>query len=332
MTTIVEVKNLAKRFGKDVIAVDDTSFTVEEGETFGFLGPNGAGKSTTINILTTYLEATGGEAAIAGFNVVKHQNEVRSIIGVVPQELTVDDDLTGRENLQLQADLYGVPRDEAKKTIAELLDVVDLGSVADRMVRSYSGGMRKRLELAEGLINHPRLLFLDEPTVGLDIQTRDAIWGYIRKLKAKDNLTVFLTTHYLEEADEQCDRVAIIDHGKIVAIDSPASLKSSLGGEIISLLSDNDQDISKAISAVEGVRDVSKSGNRYRIKVANGETIMPKILSSISAAGSPVLSVSLIKPNLDQVFLEYTGKTMRDAEDSSSHDMWAEAQLSRRRA
>jgi ABC-2 type transport system ATP-binding protein len=332
MTTIVEVKNLAKRFGKDVIAVDDISFTVEEGETFGFLGPNGAGKSTTINILTTYLEATGGEATIAGFNVVKQQNEVRSIIGVVPQELTVDDDLTGRENLQLQADLYGVPRDEAKKTIAELLDVVDLGSVADRMVRSYSGGMRKRLELAEGLINHPRLLFLDEPTVGLDIQTRDAIWGYIRKLKAKDNLTVFLTTHYLEEADEQCDRVAIIDHGKIVAIDSPASLKSSLGGEIISLLSDNDQDISKAICAVEGVRDVSKSGNRYRIKVANGETIMPKILSSVSAAGFLVLSVSLIKPNLDQVFLEYTGKTMRDAEDAGSHDMWAEAQLSRRRA
>ena len=332
MTVIVEVKDLVKRYSEDVLAVDGISFTVEEGETFGFLGPNGAGKSTTINMLTTLLRVTSGEARIAGLDVTKDQLKVRQQIGVVPQDLTVDDDLTGRENMLLQAELYSVPREEAKKSIADLLKVVGLEEAADRLVKTYSGGMRKRLELGEGLIHHPRVLFLDEPTLGLDIQTRAAIWEYIHQLKQDHNITVFVTTHYLEEADEQCDRIAIIDRGKIVAMDTPANLKSSIGGDVVTIISDETNDLTGALSSVEGVIEVKREKASYRVKVSKGEIAIPKLLMAINNIGAPVLSVALTKPSLDQAFLEYTGRSMRDAEQSNTFDKRAEARNARRRA
>ncbi len=331
MATIVEVKDLTKRFSEDVLAVDNISFTVEEGEVFGFLGPNGAGKSTTINMLTTLLRPTSGKAVVAGFDLARQQDEVRKVIGLVPQDLTVDDELSGRENMYLQADLYNVDRDRAKRDIEDLLHVVNLEEAADRLVKTYSGGMRKRLELAEGLIHHPRILFLDEPTLGLDIQTRVAIWDYIKDLKAKHNITVFLTTHYLEEADGLCDRIAIIDRGKIVALDTPTALKRSVGGDVIDLIVDGTTDFSEIIRQVDGVVDVKREDRAYRIKAVKGEASIPKVLQAVSSRGGDVTTVSLSRPSLDQAFLEYTGRSMRDAEQSGGFDRAAAARASKRR-
>lgn len=331
MAAIVEVKDLTKRFSEDVLAVDNISFTVEEGEVFGFLGPNGAGKSTTINMLTTLLKPTSGKAIVAGLDLARQQDEVRKVIGLVPQDLTVDDELSGRENMYLQADLYNVDRDRAKRDIEDLLRVVNLEEAADRRVKTYSGGMRKRLELAEGLIHHPRILFLDEPTLGLDIQTRVAIWDYIKDLKAKHNITVFLTTHYLEEADGLCDRIAIIDRGKIVALDTPAALKRSVGGDVVDLIVDGTADFSGIIRQVDGILDVRREDGAYRIKAVKGEASIPKVLQAVSGQGGNVTSVSLSRPSLDQAFLEYTGRSMRDAEQSGGFDRAAAARASKRR-
>lgn len=331
MAAIVEVKDLTKRFSEDVLAVDNISFTVEEGEVFGFLGPNGAGKSTTINMLTTLLKPTRGKAIVAGLDLARQQDEVRKVIGLVPQDLTVDDELSGRENMYLQADLYNVDRGRAKRDIEDLLRVVNLEEAADRRVKTYSGGMRKRLELAEGLIHHPRILFLDEPTLGLDIQTRVAIWDYIKDLKAKHNITVFLTTHYLEEADGLCDRIAIIDRGKIVALDTPAALKRSVGGDVVDLIVDGTADFSGIIRQVDGILDVRREDGAYRIKAVKGEASIPKVLQAVSGQGGNVTSVSLSRPSLDQAFLEYTGRSMRDAEQSGGFDRAAAARASKRR-
>ncbi|MBI0582804.1 MAG: ATP-binding cassette domain-containing protein [Methanomassiliicoccus sp.] len=331
MSAIVKVENLVKRFSEDVLAVDGISFTVEEGEIFGFLGPNGAGKSTTINMLTTLLRPTSGRATIAGLDIMTRQDDVRRAIGLVPQDLTVDDELSGRENMYLQADLYDVPRDEAKRDIEELLNVVDLEDAADRLVKTYSGGMRKRLELAEGLIHHPRILFLDEPTLGLDIQTRSAIWDYIKDLKAKHNITVFLTTHYLEEADGLCDRIGIIDHGKIVALDTPATLKRSVGGDVLTIGVRSEDDLTGLIAAVPGVISAKKEDSVYRVKAVRGEEATPEVLKAIWEKGATVTSVELSRPTLDQAFLEYTGRSMRDAEQSGSFDRVAASHAARRR-
>lgn len=331
MTAIVVVENLTKRFSEDVLAVDGISFTVNEGEIFGFLGPNGAGKSTTINMLTTLLRPTGGKALVAGLDIATEQDAVRKVIGLVPQDLTVDDELSGWENMYLQADLYNVPKEEAKRDIEELIRVVNLEDAADRRVKTYSGGMRKRLELAEGLIHHPRILFLDEPTLGLDIQTRAAIWEYIKDLKTKHNITVFLTTHYLEEADGLCDRIGIIDHGKIVALDTPATLKRSVGGDVIELKVDSAVDLSDPIKNVEGILDVKKENDTYRIKALKGEAAIPKVLLAVTNNGGTVTNVSLHRPSLDQAFLEYTGRSLRDAESSGGFDRMAASRASRRR-
>ncbi|MDW5562031.1 MAG: ATP-binding cassette domain-containing protein [Methanomassiliicoccus sp.] len=331
MTVIVEVENLSKRFSEEVLAVDNISFSVNEGEIFGFLGPNGAGKSTTINMLTTLLKPTGGKATIAGLDVAHQQDEVRKVIGLVPQDLTVDDELSGRENMYLQSDLYNVPRGEAKKRIEELLKLVNLEEAADRRVKTYSGGMRKRLELAEGLIHRPRILFLDEPTLGLDIQTRTAIWEYIRNLKKNNVITVFLTTHYLEEADGLCDRIAIIDHGKIIALDTPEELKHAVGGDVLSLGITSDKDLTEAIKAIPGVVNVKKEDGSYRIKAPKGEELTPMVLKTVWDQGATITSVNLAHPTLDQAFLEYTGRSMRDAEQSGGFDKAAAARASRRR-
>ena len=231
----IKVEGLTKVYNHSLTAVDHISFSVKHGEIFGFLGPNGAGKTTTISMLITVTKPTEGKATILGGDISKQSMTVRSSIGVVPQEYTADEDLTGYENIILCADLYGIPHSVSKKRAMELLELVELTAFKDKRVQTYSGGMRRRLELACGLINRPKVLFLDEPTLGLDVQTRAATWNYVKMLKKEFGMTLFLTTHYLEEADALCDRIAIIDHGKIVVIGSPTELKDSLGGDIITL-------------------------------------------------------------------------------------------------
>lgn len=320
MAAIIEVKDLVKVFDKTIRAVDGVSFDVQEGEIFGFLGPNGAGKSTTINVLVTLLKPTSGSALVMGHDVVKEADVVRHIIGLVPQDLTVDDDLSGRENMMLQADLYNVPKKDAQERIDNLLGLVKLEDAADRMVKTYSGGMRKRLELAEGLIHRPKILFLDEPTLGLDVQTRTTMWEHIRELKMKHDMTVFMTTHYLDEADSLCDRIGIIDNGRIMAMDSPATLKRSLGGDVIQMSIEGSTDYTTVFSSVPNVLEVKKEGSEYRVKVLKGEREMVQVLKAVSDKGGQVTSVSLQRPNLDQVFLEYTGRSLRDAEQAGSMD------------
>lgn len=317
MTDALVVKGLTKIFNKHLVAVDHIDFTIEEGEIFGFLGPNGAGKTTTINMLITILKPTEGNAVVCGFDIAKHSSEVRNCIGVVPQEYTADEDLTGLENILLCADMYGIPRGISKKRAEELLELVELTKFQDKQVQTYSGGMRRRLELACGLINRPHLFFLDEPTLGLDVQTRAATWNYIKKLKKEYGMTVFMTTHYLEEADMLCDRIAIIDHGRIVTMGTPNELKEGLGGDIMTLsIKDDKTDITPVIQKVPKVKEVKKQDGTYRIKVFDGEETAPTILDAIRSEGQSVTRLSLTKPTLDEVYLEYTGKSLREEEES----------------
>ncbi len=319
---IIEAKGLTKTFGK-LKAVDNISFKVKKGEIFGFLGPNGAGKTTTINMLITVLKPTSGTAIILGSDLAKQNTEVRNVIGLVPQEYTADEDLTGYENIMLCADLYGIPRKVSKKRALELLELVELISFKDKRVQTYSGGMHRRLELACGLINRPKLLFLDEPTLGLDVQTRAATWNYVRTLKKEFGMTLFLTTHYLEEADALCDRIAIVDHGKVVVIDTPAALKESLGGDIITLSISKDVDVSELIKKNKQVKEVKKEDDTYSIKVENGEATAPLIIGAILQEGHVITRLSLAKPSLNEVYLHYTGKSMRDEPDESRESMLA---------
>ena len=313
-SNIITVENLSKTFGS-LKAVDNVSFNIKEGEIFGFLGPNGAGKTTTINMLTTLLKPTSGKAVVCGFSIVKDANEVRRSVGVVPQEYTADEDMTGINNILLCADLYGMPRSDSKAHARELLKLVELEDAANRKVSTYSGGMRRRLELACGLINYPRLLFLDEPTLGLDIQTRTAVWKYIKELKEEYHMTLFLTTHYLEEADSLCERVAIIDHGHIVKIGTPEELKQIVGGDVIVAgVKENEPDISSEIAAIPLVKEVKKQDSVYRIKVNNGEEAIPQITDLVHSLGLHVISISLKKPSLDDAYLELTGRTLREEE------------------
>jgi len=293
--------------------VDGVDFEISENEIFGFLGPNGAGKSTTIKMLTTLLKPSSGSAEVFGYSITKQANEVRRIVGVVPQEYTADEDLTGFDNIMLTAHLYGIRNHVAKPRAMELLELVGLRDAASRKVNTYSGGMRRRLELACGLINRPRLLFLDEPTLGLDVQTRTAVWDYIRKLKDEYEITLFMTTHYLEEADALCDRIAIIDRGRIVKIGTPTELKAGIGGDVIEIsIRETEADITPLISNTIGVTDVKRSGTSYRVKAPLGEEAAPAIIDAIREKGYHVSRISLSKPSMDQVYLEYTGKEMRD--------------------
>lgn len=311
---IVKVEGLSKSFGQQK-AVDNISFEIRQGEIFGFLGPNGAGKSTTINMLTTLLPPTSGKAEVCGYDVHKHANEVRRNVGVVPQDYTADEDMTGYENILLCGDMYGIPRSDSTRHAAELLQLVELQDAAKRKVSTFSGGMRRRLELACGLINYPKLLFLDEPTLGLDVQTRTAVWKYIRQLKQDYNMTLFLTTHYLEEADSLCDRIAIIDHGHIVKIGSPDELKASVGGDVILLgVKEAGSDLSPEIAKVDLVKDVTKTGNDYRIKADDGAAATPAIIDLIRSRGLHVSKISLSRPTLDEAYLELTGRTLREEE------------------
>ena len=323
---VIKTEGLTKVFNGSLVAVDHINFSVKQGEIFGFLGPNGAGKTTTINMLITILKPTEGKASILGYDIAKQNNDVRNVIGVVPQEYTADEDLTGYENILLCADLYGIPREISKKRALDLLKLVELTTFKDKKVQIFSGGMRRRLELTCGLINRPKMLFLDEPTLGLDVQTRAATWNYIKMLKKEFGMTLFMTTHYLEEADALCDRIAIIDHGKIVVVGTPEKLKDSLGGDIITLSIQKDVDITGLIKKIEHVKEVKKENGSYVIMSENGEVTAPLIIEALRKEGHVVTKLSLTKPTLNEVYLRYTGKSMRDAEESK------EAVLSQRMA
>ncbi|MEM1557243.1 MAG: ATP-binding cassette domain-containing protein [Thermoproteota archaeon] len=330
---VIVTEGLTKVFNKTLVAVDHISFSVKDGEIFGFLGPNGAGKTTTINMLITVLKPTEGVATILGYDILKQANEVRKVIGVVPQEYTADEDLTGYENVMLCADLYGIPREVARKRALELLELVELSDFKDKKVETYSGGMRRRLELACGLVNRPRILFLDEPTLGLDVQTRAATWDYIKRLKEEYGMTIFMTTHYLEEADALCNRIAIIDHGRIVVTGSPEELKQGLGGDIITISIRENSDVSEIISGVENVKEVTKMENgSYRIKAEFGEVTTPLIIEALRSRGYTVTRLSLSEPTLNDVYLEHTGKAMRDTEGSREEFRMRRITLRRARA
>jgi len=328
--TIVEAIELTKIYNGKIVAVDKISFSVERGEIFGFLGPNGAGKTTTINILTTLLKPTSGKAVVSGFDVVAQPNMVRQKIGLVPQDIAVDDDLTGRENLMLQAKLYHVPRNEAKKRIDEVLELVGLFEAADRRVSTYSGGMRRRLEIAGALIHRPEVLFMDEPTLGLDVNVRNAIWDYIKLLRNEYEMTIFLTTHYMDEADKLCDRIAIIDEGKIKALDKPSNLKNMLGGDIIEISLENKANES-TFKELDFIKKTIIRDKKVILTVKEGEKALPKIIEYLLQKGNKISSVQLKKPSLDEVFLSITGKSLREEKGSWEEMMRFRINIGRRR-
>jgi len=313
----VEVRGLVKRFG-EVEAVRGIDLDVRAGETFGFLGPNGAGKSTTISMLCTLVEPDGGSALVGGHDVVAERNEVRRNIGLVFQEPTLDAYLTAEQNLRFHAELYGVPKALVPARMQLVLEMVGLWERRKSLVSTYSGGMKRRLEIARGLLHAPRVLFLDEPTVGLDPQTRSSIWSYIETLKGQEDITIFLTTHYMDEA-EHCDRIAIIDQGEVIALDTPEALKASVGKDRVQLQVDDDD------AAIEALRDrfdleASIAEGHVTFAVAGGEEFVPRLFAEL---GVPIRGVSVARPSLDDVFMSYTGTTIRDAEAGRQDPMLA---------
>ena len=311
------VEDLTRRF-EDVTAVDRISFAVPEGELFGLLGPNGAGKTTTINMLSTLLRPTSGRAEVAGFDVARRRDDVRKSIGVVFQEPALDGKLTGRENLDFHGMMYGIRSDERRRRIDEVLALVDLTDKAKVLVEKYSGGMKRRLEIARGLIQQPKVLFLDEPTLGLDAQTRRHIWDYVRKLNRERKVTIILTTHYMEEADHLCGRIAIMDHGKFVALDTPARLKDVLGGDVVTLELEGEPGPTAAFeAALQGLDWIKKLKHRddaLSLTMEKGERRIPELVNLAQDHGVTVGCVNLRKPSLEDVFLHFTGRTIREQE------------------
>jgi ABC-2 type transport system ATP-binding protein len=313
----IDAQQLVRRFG-DFVAVDGVEFQVAQGEIFGFLGPNGAGKSTTINMLCTMMRPSSGTACINGYDVVRDPGGVRQSIGIIFQDASLDDRLTGRENLKFHAMLYDVPRDVFARRSAELLAIVDLTDKAGGIVRTYSGGMKRRLEIARGLLHHPKVLFLDEPTIGLDPQTRRHIWQYLLKLRGQEGVTMFMTTHYMEEA-EHCDRIAVIDHGKIVAIDTPAKLKARVGGDIITLRTGDNAAAAERLKMVAGAETRSGPDGQLIVETAAGDRFIPQMME-LFATGSapiPVETISVSRPTLEDVFIKLTGHAIRASEAES---------------
>ena len=302
---LIEIKNLTKKFD-DFTAVDNISLEINEGEIFGLLGPNGAGKTTTLSILATLLPPTGGNALVNGFDVAKHPTQVRRSIGFVFQDPSSDDLLTGRENLYLHALMYGVKDGEINKRIDEGLKLVDLTDKQNIRMRKYSGGMRRRLELARGFLHSPKILFLDEPTLGLDPQTRENLWAYIKKLSTENKITIILTTHYMEEADLLCDRIAIIDHGKVVALDTPLNFKKSLGGDLVTVKTKNPE--LSELEKMDYIKQVQYKDGLLSLTVNDASLHLQKILEHVGVAED----VELHSPTLNDVFLKLTGKQIRE--------------------
>ncbi len=318
MSDVISVKNLVEVYSDGTKAVDDISFNVREGEFFGFLGPNGAGKSTTIKILTSLLRKTSGSVEIAGLNLDTAASDIRKIIGVQSQDTTVDGDLTGRENIELQGHFHQMKSENIKRRVDELLGLVGLQEAAEKRARNYSGGMKKRLDLATALIHKPKLLFLDEPTTGLDPQSRAAIWGYLQKLNKDEGITIFLTTQYLEEADRLCKRLSIIDSGKIVASGSPTELKREIGADSIRISLENCQkDNFKAkeiIKTMTDVTDIMDSEECLTVYAKNAGLLIADIVRALDSSDIRLASVTFSSPSLDDVFMKHTGKRIRTEE------------------
>jgi ABC-2 type transport system ATP-binding protein len=311
----VSVEGLVKRYG-ELEAVRGIDFTVAAGETFGFLGPNGAGKSTTISMLCTLVKPSAGSARVAGHDVIGERDEVRRNIGLVFQDTTLDGYLSAEQNLRLHAELYGVPRDAVTERLRQVMEMVGLWERRSSLVMTFSGGMKRRLEIARGLLHSPRVLFLDEPTVGLDPQTRSSIWSYISELKRDEDITIFLTTHYMDEA-EYCDRIAIMDRGRIVALDTPQALKAAVGKDRVQIQTPDDE---AAIAALRERFEIEASVAEGAVTfgVPAGEQFVPRLFAEL---GQPIQSVNVSRPSLDDVFMSYTGTTIRDAEESGVSDM-----------
>ena len=308
----IEVRDLTKRYrGNGFAAVDHISFNVESGEIFALLGPNGAGKTTAIKILTTLLKPTSGTAKVAGFDVGKEKDSVRKSIGIVFQEPSLDWRLTGRENLDFHARIYGIGREEREERIEEVLKLVELEGKADVVVDKYSGGMKRSLELARGFIHNPKVLFLDEPTLGLDTHTRRRIWDYIRELNDSEGVTIVLTTHYMEEADYLCDRVGIMDQGKIIALDTPKNLKDLIGSDLVSLEMDTEGN-TEVFKKLDFVTDFREYNDFVTLKMERGDLRIPTIMEVAKHAGIEIKSVNLRKPSLEDVFLHITGRRIRE--------------------
>jgi ABC-2 type transport system ATP-binding protein len=310
----IDLRGLTKRFG-DFVAVDGISFSVKQGEIFGMLGPNGAGKSTLIRMLTTLIPPSGGQAFVGGADVVKEPNTVRRAIGVIPQAMTSDLELTPEENLLIFAKLYGVPRERRKKLIAELLAAVELTDWADKPVKNLSGGMRRRVEIARGLVHEPRIFFLDEPTTGLDPVSRSAVWEMLRRIKSERDLTVLLTTHYMDEADKLCDRIAIVDHGALKALDSPMKLKAAVSSQAVLEIAFGaaPADWRERIVALASVDQVTGTEHLLRITAHDGPAATLAVLEMAAQANVPVNSLAVQAASLDDVFVHFTGRELRDA-------------------
>lgn len=315
--SVIEIENLTKRFG-DVLAVDNISLKVEKGEIFGFLGPNGAGKTTTLNILVTVMKPTSGIAKVAGYDVVKHPLKVRENIGVVFQDITLDRELTGRENLWVHGRVYRMKTNKLKKRIDELLKFIELEKWVNVQVKKYSGGMMRRLEIARALIHNPKILFLDEPTLGLDPQTRVHVWDYIRKLRKEHEITVFLTTHYMDEAEKLCDRVAIIDYGKIISIGKPKELTRQIGKEVVYVKVEDSfrvEEMLKTLGETGFVEDVREIGDKtVRFSVKDASKTIPKVFEVSQEFRVRIREIRYHKPTLEDVFLHFTGRSLREHE------------------
>lgn len=314
-TPIIHVEGLKRNYGK-IEAVKGVSFDIYSGEIFGFLGPNGAGKTTTINMLCTLLKPTAGRATIAGYDIYQQRSQVRESIGLIFQDPSLDDRLTADENLRFHATVYGLPAAISKERREEMLKMVDLFDRRDSQVRTFSGGMKRRLEIARGLLHYPRVLFLDEPTIGLDPQTRLHLWTYILNLRQQKQITMFMTTHYMDEA-EYCDRIAIIDHGNIVALDTPANLKSMVGGDVIRLKTSDNPMAAQQIKEHFGVEAREDKGELV-FEIADGEELVPRIVETVTAR---IASISVRRPTLDDVFIKLTGREIREEEADNKDQM-----------
>ena len=314
----ISVDGLVKRFG-DFEAVQGIDFEVATGETFGFLGPNGAGKSTTINMLCTLMKPSGGAATVAGHDIVRERDNVRRNIGLVFQDTTLDGYLSAEQNLRLHAELYGVPREQVAPRMRQVMEMVGLWERRSSLVNTFSGGMKRRLEIARGLLHSPRVLFLDEPTIGLDPQTRSSIWNYIAELGQAEDITIFLTTHYMDEA-EYCERIAIMDQGRIIALDTPEALKESVGQDRVQIHTDDDPAAILALRERFAIEAKMAEG-LVTFGVSLGEQFVPRLFDEWDPAHPPIKSVNVSRPTLDDVFMSYTGSTIRDAEATSSDRM-----------
>ena len=319
MAVAIKISNLTKKFN-DLVAVDNISFDIEQGEIFGLLGPNGAGKTTTLSMLSTMLRPTSGSATINGIDIGHDEDGVRKSIGIVFQDQSLDEELTAWENMDFHGRLYRIPADIRKQRIAELLKLVELEDRKNDIVKTFSGGMRRRLEIARGLLHHPSVLFLDEPTLGLDPQTRNHLWVYIATLAREKGITIILTTHYMDEADRLCNRIAIIDRGKIIALDTPINLKDGIGGDVVTIKSPDPEAIVGALSE-PWITRVEKHRDEVNISLQNAEEHISTIVTLLNTQRIPIESIAIHKPTLEDVFLSFTGKTIREEEADNKANM-----------